>query len=603
MHAAPLARTVPAREMLSRPALYVLLTTAAVTLTVAAGTLGAEARGTGHPGTTALLSAMIAGVPLAAGLYGCYTRQFPAFARLLLIVGAVAALTALAESDDDLAYTVGRLAAYGLEVLLVVALLAFPRGAPRGRGDRALVGAMGAAAGLLALTAMVSDTFRLPSPYTSCTAHCPDSGISVAALPAPVVDALFALGGAIAFAVLVLVVVRLERRVVDAPAPLGAVLRPVLFAGMLRTTLVGWAIVGRTLDPGASATALATTLVAWSTPLLGIAFLVGLVQLRLGDERALVVLARRVGIATSPALVQRAFAEAFGDRGMRLLLADEHAARHDPSRLVRELRDGENRVLGALSCDPTLAERPDLLEAASALGTVALENLRLARAADVAAGEVARSRLRIAATAERERRRIERDLHDGAQQRLVALRIELGLVEELVARGHARNSIERLHELEASVEAALEELRTLAHGVCPPLLADRGLAEALKAASVRCPVPARVSAERVARYPSEVESAIYFCVLEALQNVAKHARGARRVLVTLRDDDHGRLTFSVRDDGAGARDDRLGAGAGLANMRDRVEAVGGELRITMTRGAGAEVRGSVPARALDGSGG
>jgi signal transduction histidine kinase len=362
---------------------------------------------------------------------------------------------------------------------------------------------------------------------------------------------------------------------------------------MVRATLVGWAILGRALDPDSSATVAAAELLAWCTPLLGLAFLMGLVQLRLGDERALTRLARAIGAATSPVLVQRAYTDSFGGRGV-LLLTDEHVAGHDPSRVVRELRDADGRLLGTLSCHTALTERPDLLEAASVLGAVALENLRLTREAGVAATEIARSRSRIAASADRERRRIERDLHDGAQQRLVALRIELGLVEDLIARGETERSLARLQELEGSVEAALEELRTLAHGVCPPLLADRGLAEALAAATARCPVPARMAAEGVARYPSEVESAIYFCVVEALQNVAKHARGARRAEVTLHDDGRGRLAFSVRDDGVGAHGDRLTDGAGLANMRDRVEAVGGELAISMTRGAGAEVRGSVP---------
>jgi signal transduction histidine kinase len=222
---------------------------------------------------------------------------------------------------------------------------------------------------------------------------------------------------------------------------------------------------------------------------------------------------------------------------------------------------------------------------------VVLRNQRLAVEASTATRAVRRSRGRIAATAERERRRIERDLHDGAQQRLVALRIELELAEELVRRDPEQGA-DRLHELEQEVDRALEELRELAHGVYPPLLADQGLVEALLAAARRSPVRVEIEAHGVERYPPEIESAVYFCVLEALQNVVKHA-DAHRAVVRLDGGVDSELALSVRDDGV-PRDRAIVPGAGITNMRDRLAAVGGELEVSSTTGVGTTVRGRVP---------
>jgi len=154
-------------------------------------------------------------------------------------------------------------------------------------------------------------------------------------------------------------------------------------------------------------------------------------------------------------------------------------------------------------------------------------------------------------------------LHDGAQQRLVALRIELGLVEDMLEDDPA-GAAARIRELEASAEEALDELRSVAHGVCPPLLADRGLREALRAAVDRSPVPVAFDADPVGRYAPEVESAVYFCLLEALQNVAKHAPGARHAVLRLDTSEPGHLRFSLRDDGPGTSETELAGGHGIA---------------------------------------
>lgn len=239
-----------------------------------------------------------------------------------------------------------------------------------------------------------------------------------------------------------------------------------------------------------------------------------------------------------------------------------------------------------------LASGVEIEQMAKRMAAMVVDNQRLAAEAATATLEVQRSRSRIVATVERERRRIERDLHDGAQQRLVALRIELELVEDLVRRD-PRGGIARLKVLEREVDETLDEVRSLAHGVCPPLLADRGIGEAVRAVAARSPLPVDVDVREVGRYAPEVEGAVYFCIVEALQNVLKHA-GASRVEIRIDGVRKPALQFSVRDDGGGMRDRSLPSGVGLTNMRDRLAAVGGTLDVGSAADVGTTVRGSMP---------
>jgi signal transduction histidine kinase len=279
-------------------------------------------------------------------------------------------------------------------------------------------------------------------------------------------------------------------------------------------------------------------------------------------------------------------AEAFGDPTLEIAFAsgdawvdaDGRPLTDAGDRAQREVRD-EGALVAAIVHDAALDVSDELVEAGVAMARVVLENERLRQ-----------SRARLTAGAERERRRIERDLHDGAQQRLVALRIELELAEELVRRDPARGA-DRLRELEQEVDEALEELRTLAHGVYPPLLADRGLPEALRAATARSGLAIELHAHEVARYPPEVESAVYFCMLEALQNALKHAQGATRAVIQLDGSAAGELQFELRDDGAGGT---ITAGTGITNMHDRLTAIGGEVSVSSSE-AGTIVRGRAPA--------
>jgi signal transduction histidine kinase len=210
--------------------------------------------------------------------------------------------------------------------------------------------------------------------------------------------------------------------------------------------------------------------------------------------------------------------------------------------------------------------------------------------------QLRQSRARVAHVADTERRRIERDLHDGCQQRLIALRVKLSLAEEIV--GEQNRSVgDLIQEIAADAETALEDLHALVHGIYPALLIDRGLGDAVKAMARAAPVPVRVLADGVLRYPADVEAAVYFTCAEALQNTAKYGGPGATARIVLRHEAKG-LVFEVRDDGNGF--DTAGrTGSGLANMDDRLGAVGGRLKLVSAPECGAAVQGWVPAAALE----
>jgi signal transduction histidine kinase len=224
-----------------------------------------------------------------------------------------------------------------------------------------------------------------------------------------------------------------------------------------------------------------------------------------------------------------------------------------------------------------------LQDVASQAGLV-LRNVRLIE-------ELRASRQRLVTAQDQERRRLERNIHDGAQQQLVALSVKLRLAETM-ARKDADQGAELVAEARLETQDALDNLRDLARGIYPPLLADQGLAAALESQARKSTVPVQVKPNGVGRYPQEAEAAAYFCVLEALQNIAKYAQ-ASRVTVRLRSED-GHLVFAVEDDGRGFDIEAVPRGSGLQNMADRLEALGGRIDIHSEPGAGTTVTGRIP---------
>jgi signal transduction histidine kinase len=207
------------------------------------------------------------------------------------------------------------------------------------------------------------------------------------------------------------------------------------------------------------------------------------------------------------------------------------------------------------------------------------------------AGELRESRARIIASGDAERRRVERDLHDGAQQHLVALAVNLRLAREIIADDPDAGT-EMLAQMAEDVQVTIKELRELAHGIYPPLLADAGLPEALRAAAGRCAIPVGVSTESIGRYSQGVETAVYFCCLEAMQNAAKHAPQATAQVRIW--EESGGVLFSVSDDGPGFDPAKARSGHGFVNMADRLGAIGGTVRWESRPGHGSTISGSVP---------
>ena len=251
----------------------------------------------------------------------------------------------------------------------------------------------------------------------------------------------------------------------------------------------------------------------------------------------------------------------------------------------------ENELLGALAIatranEPLSSAEERLLTDLASQAGLLFRNVRLIE-------ELRASRQRLVTAQDQERRRIERNIHDGAQNQLVALKVHVNILGRMIGESNAdANRI--VEQLRSDLTDAIENLRALSHGIYPPMLAERGLVAALESQAMKSPLPVTVDGDGIGRYAQEVESAVYFCVLEALQNVAKYAQ-ASRAIVRVRADDE-KLAFEVDDDGIGFDVERARRGAGLTNMADRLDALGGRLEIVSTPGRGTSLSGWIAAR-------
>jgi len=560
-----------------------------------------------NSGFAAVGRALMVGAPIAVGLYAWHRRPSERFGPLLVAAGFGWFLTTFAESGNEVVYSVGRVAGWLVEVGLVYLILAFPSGRLTQRIDRALVWATALLVGLLYLpSALIADGFPVPSPYTGCEAACPGNVFFVLGSEPAFVDSILRpLRELLTVLVFLAVTRRLVQRFRESSRLMKRTLEPILTVAVARCVVLAVAVVVRWAIPESPVVEALSWTIALAVPVLAAAFFAGLVSRRLYVANALQELGKRVRMNLEPDELPTALAEALGDPSLQVAYwtgdprgrwvdTEGHSVvppETDSAQGLTEVRDGAQRV-AAIIHDPALGDKREFLDAVAAYALIALKNQRLAFEVESSLREVRESRARLLESADRERRRIERDLHDGAQQRLVALRIQLELAEELIQRD-PEQGLKKLHSLGDEVGATLEEIRTLAHGVYPSLLADRGLAEALDAAALRAPITASVEPDGVGRYSQDVEAAVYFCCLEAMQNASKHARDAHAITISLRHDDA--LMFEVRDDGSGLGGAAWTPGAGLTNMHDRMAAVGGELTIRSS-GGGTVVAGTVPIR-------
>jgi signal transduction histidine kinase len=267
---------------------------------------------------------------------------------------------------------------------------------------------------------------------------------------------------------------------------------------------------------------------------------------------------------------------------------------------MREPIRHQGELLGALSIvkrsgESITATEEKLVRDLAAQAGLVMRNVALTEQLMEHIEQLRASRQRLVNAQDEERRKLERNLHDGAQQQLVALSVKLRLAEAIAARDPEKTQA-MLADLQIETGQAIEDLRDLARGIYPPLLADMGLVAALEAQARKGPIATSVSAENVARYPQQVEAAVYFCALEALNNVVKYS-GASSAEVRLAQS-NGALTFEVSDDGAGFDTDRTSYGTGLRGMADRIEVIGGVLEVRSAPGRGTSITGRIPTDVL-----
>lgn len=303
--------------------------------------------------------------------------------------------------------------------------------------------------------------------------------------------------------------------------------------------------------------------------------------------------------------VQEALAESLGDRTLSIAywLADRNVFVDDQGRQVPMPRPGsgrawtavdfEGRRVAAIIHDVSLEASPELVQAAAAAASLALANERLKADLRARVEELRASRVRIVEASNAARRRLERDIHDGAQQQLVAMAVELRLLRNRIVE--APEAGELLDRIEAKLGAALEELRELARGIHPGILTDRGLAPALEALATRAPLPVATEIDLPSRPPASVEAVAYFVVAEGLTNVLKYAQARHAVIRARRE--HDDVVVEIEDDGVGGADERRGTG--LQGLRDRVMALDGEFGVSSPEGAGTRIRARLPCTAAE----
>jgi signal transduction histidine kinase len=589
---------------LSRPTMYVVGVVAAIA-GGAATVLVASAVPPSRAFDRALLEALVVGVPVAVGLYAARYRQSARFGLLLIGAGLVWSLSALGESSESLPYSIGRVSAWLIFPLLIYLMLAFPQGRPAPGLDRALFGSTTAVVALLFVgSALVVEAYPTRTPWAGCLRDCPPNAFLILDHePAFIHDVAQPARELLAILLLGAVTYSMARRLRAATALQRRVSGPLVVASSLSIVILSAFLVARRAAPEADTAEVLGWLWSLCVPAIAAAFFVGLMRRRL-------LLGERLGelnveLSRDPDLYQMrvALASKLDDPDLELLVPD-HAPGHWRDSLGRPasraaavergraltLVHDDGDPVAVLAHDPLLRDDPELLAALSALVLGALQHRRLTSRLASSLEQLEDSRKRIARAADLERSRIERDLHDGAQQRLIMMRIKLSLAEEL-AQDDPTAGAAAVHELGDEIDLALEDLRALAHGVYPSLLSDRGLEDALRGVVVESPLPINLQFRGVTRQPEEIETAVYFLCLEAVQNAIKHGDGATGVWITVAQ--HRLLSVEVRDDGPGFAPG-VSANGGLRNMRDRVEAVGGQLTIDASPGHGTRILGAIP---------
>jgi signal transduction histidine kinase len=577
----------------------------ALVVAAGGGLLLATSEHLAYPIAYGLEVAVIVVLSVSAALYWAVQRPGNRIALVLLAYAAATAVVSLEGSASPLLFSVGVLFEMPAFLLMYYLLLAFPEGRLVGKLEQALFVALA----WTGLASFVPWFFFSPvvgggSPQGGCTS-CPGNPLMIADKPgiasgfgtwedyfAMVVEAAIAAG--------------LLYRLARSSRPRRRSLVPVYVPGLLLTiplAVFRAHTVGLLALDAQTAKTLGWVVTAGRISL-SLGFLVAIWQAMLFAGVALKTIMRRLGQEQDAAHLRELVAEALDDPVLELefevspgsgFFVDSHGHAFDEARAADDgrsttalHRDGE--IVGYIVHDPALDTDPELLEAAGQSVVLALESGRLESELQSRTTELQSSRARIVETADRERLRLERDLHDGAQQRLMAIQIKLAFAQDLPA---GDDLVEQLQDVQADAAAAVEDLRTLARGIYPSVLRERGVADALRSLAMTAPIPIEVNDDGLGRCSAPIEVAIYFCSLEAIQNAIKHAGPGARVTVDL-GRRGGKIDFMIADDGVGMGARSAPDGVGLTSMRDRIGAVGGRLEITSRPGQGTHVRGAIP---------
>ena len=532
---------------------------------------------------------------VAVGSYVTLRRPDRRTGMLMLAVGLVTLTTGLQFSDHALPWLVGVLTDALVLAVFVHLLLAFPSGRLESLPAQLVAGGGYVVATLLTLPPLL---FGLE--YNCAGSACPRNLLAIADRPdaaamfstAQTIAELVVIAGA-----LVLVVARWRR----ASRAQRRGLEPVLGLGAAIVALGAVSFAAQAVDASPAATKAAQLMFLSALALLPLAFLAGLVRGRFFRTVTVARLLDRLAQDAGAPQVREALSEALGDPTLAIAywLPDRGAYVDLAGRPLALPPSGNGRVataighrgrrIGALIHDRGLCEAPELLRDAAGAAALALENGRLEVELRAQLEALRASRARIVEAGDAERRRLTRDLHDGAQQRLVSLMIGLQVARQ---RWEADPAAARaaVDDAFADARAAVEELRELAAGIHPAVLSQRGLDAALESLSTRAPLPVEYEGALAERLPSAVESAAYFVVAEALVNVAKHA-GATHATVSVRRA-AAELVLEVRDDGAGGADPA--GGSGLAGLEDRLGALDGRLEVDSPAGGGTRLTARLP---------
>ncbi len=587
-----LADAVPLPWRLSAIAVLGACAAAAVAATTATNPLASPA-GVGVELRVTIIVALI-----ATGVYAQTSRLQARMGGLLIGAGFVSSLWLLNGSSNRVLFSVGVVVSSVGPVLFAYLLLAHPNGRLSSRREAQFLWLTGGAlATLWLLGVLMTLQPPLKTPLLQCTPHCPPNVFALGSAS----DAVGVVQTAMRLAWIALSIgtpILLVRRVRVSPSPVRQALLPVAVVASLVLVLLLAYVAAEIVGAGATATVGALYIgLAAAVP---VAILAGLGRERLFMGQTLAEFVSE--LARMPeADPETLMAAALRDPSLRIayrrhglgIYVDSHGApvsEFPTDEAVAWIERG-GKPVAAVLYSPELSRDARFVHAAGAVALIRLEKAQLEADLKASTTDMAASRVRLLEMAHDERRRLERDLHDGVQQHLVGLRIKLEMAAEAMKDDPAQG--ERvLASVGRQMDDILREVRSLARGIYPSLLTERGVGEALRAAARSSPVAAEVRG-RVGRYAEDVEVAVYFCCLEALQNVAKHAGPDATAVVVLREDE-GHVSFQVRDSGTGFSPRTAQRGSGLINMRDRIEAVGGELAVTSRRGRGTSVRGSVP---------